>query len=103
VEGNISPRLLNEIKTFVWTGNKPEAMRGYNDDLTMALAIACWVRDTAMVANKKGIEYSKVFMNSMKKIDSVMNTAIPGMKGYVPYNNREDKKELQQYAWIYKG
>ena len=42
-------------------------------------------------------------MNSMKKIDSVMNTAIPGMKGYVPYNNREDKKELQQYAWIYKG
>jgi hypothetical protein len=28
-----SSRLLNEIKTFVWNNNKPEAMRGYNDDL----------------------------------------------------------------------
>jgi len=95
-----SPRLLNEIKTFVWTGNKPEAMRGYNDDLTMAFAIACWVRDTALIANKKGIEYTKVFMNSMKKVDSVMNTAISGMRGYVPHKNRE---ELEKYSWIYKG
>ena len=99
-----SARLLNEIKTFVWTGNKPEAMRGYNDDLTMALAIACWVRDTALTENQKGIEYSKVFLNSMKKIDHVMNTMIPGMKGYVPYKNREKEEEdSQPYSWIYKG
>ena len=98
-----SPRLLNEIKTFVWNNNKPEAMRGYNDDLTMAFAIACWVRDTAMVVNKKEIEYTKAFMNTMKKVDHVMNTAIPGMNGYVPHNNREKKKELEQFSWIYKG
>ena len=98
-----SPRLLNEIKTFVWTGNKPEAMRGYNDDLTMAFAIACWVRDTALVVNKREIEYTKVILNSMKKVDCVMNTAISGMKGYVPHSNRENRKELEQYSWIYKG
>jgi hypothetical protein len=98
-----SARLLNEIKTFVWTGNKPEAMRGYNDDLTMALAIACWVRDTALTVNQKGIEYSKVFLNSMKKVDHIMNTAIPGMKGYVPYKNRNKEEDSQPYSWIYKG
>ena len=51
----------------------------------------------------KGIEYTKTIMNSMTKVDYVMNTAIPGMKGYVPHNNREKKKELEQYSWIYKG
>ena len=98
-----SPRLLNELKTFVWNNNKPEAQRGYNDDLTMALAIACWIRDAALTVNQRGIEYSKVFLNSMKKVDYVMNTAIPGMKGYVPHRNREKEEETQQYAWIYKG
>jgi len=98
-----SPRLFNEIKTFVWTGNKPEAMRGYNDDLMMALAIACWVRDTALVVSQRGIEYSKVLLNSIKKVDYVMSTTIPGMKGHVPHHNRDKKEELQQYMWIYKG
>jgi len=69
----------------------------------MALAIACWVRDTALIVNQKGVEYSKVFLSSMKKVDYVMNTAIPGMKGYVPYNNREKKEELKHYSLIYKG
>ena len=27
-------------------------MRSYNDDLTMALVIGCWVRDTAVEAGK---------------------------------------------------
>lgn len=34
-----SKRLLNELKTFVWKNNKAQAMKGYNDDLVMALAI----------------------------------------------------------------
>ena len=34
-----SKRLVNELKTFVWRNNKAQAMKGYNDDLVMALAI----------------------------------------------------------------
>ena len=43
-----STRTIEEIKTFIWYNGKPQAMRGYSDDLIMALAIACWVRDTAL-------------------------------------------------------
>ena len=43
-----SPRTINEMKTFIWRNGKPQAMKGYHDDLIMALAIACWVRDTAI-------------------------------------------------------
>ena len=54
-----SMRLANEIKTFVWHNGRPQAMRSYNDDLVIAAAIGCWVRDTALVTNKREIEYKK--------------------------------------------
>lgn len=42
-----SSRFYDEIKTFVWKGNKAQAMKGYNDDLVLSLAIGCWIMDTS--------------------------------------------------------
>ena len=39
-----SSRFVNELKTFIWNNGKPQAMRAYNDDLVLALAICCWVK-----------------------------------------------------------
>jgi len=45
-----SPRLVAEFKTFIVNENeRPEAQRGYNDDLVMALAGGLWVRDHAFI------------------------------------------------------
>ena len=33
-----SIRLINEMRTFIWQYGKPQAMRGYNDDLVMAFS-----------------------------------------------------------------
>ena len=41
-----SQRLFAELKTFVWNGKKVGAMKGYNDDLIMSLAIGCWITDS---------------------------------------------------------
>jgi len=101
-----SSRIYHELKTFIWHNGKPQAMRSYNDDLVMALAIACWVRDTALEVNKRDVEYQKVMLKSMYKTDSVMNTAIKGMDGYAKTHNEKYKKEIQQtkdFMWIYKG
>ena len=38
---------------------RAEAMRGYNDDLTMSLAIGLWVRDTALRLRQEGIDLTK--------------------------------------------
>ena len=98
----------NELRTFIWHNGKPQAMRGYNDDLIMALAIACWVRDTALTVNKREIEYKKACLNSIIKVDTKVNTAIPGMEGY----NRKEaldeklfqaKEDYQKYSWLIKG
>jgi hypothetical protein len=54
-----SSRTIDELFTFIWVGNRAEAMRGYNDDLTMSLAISLWVRDTALRLRQEGIDLTK--------------------------------------------
>jgi len=106
-----STRLLNEIKTFIWYNGKPQAMRGYNDDLVMSLAIACWVRDTALIANKRSEEYQKAMINSMIYSNTVLNTNIKGQQGYSKAQStfskgsdaEQFKEQLEKYNWIYKG
>ena len=40
-------------------------MRGYNDDLTMSLAISLWVRDTALRLRQEGIDLTKQALGSI--------------------------------------
>jgi hypothetical protein len=54
-----SERTITELFTFIWHGNRAEAMRGYNDDLTMSLSIGLWVRDTALRLRQEGIDLTK--------------------------------------------
>jgi hypothetical protein len=54
-----STRLIDELFTFIWRGNRAEAMSGYNDDLTMSFAIGLWVRDTALRLRQEGIDLTK--------------------------------------------
>lgn len=102
-----SSRIINELKTFVWNNNKPQAMRSYHDDLIMALAIACWVRDTAIEVNQRDIEYKKAMMNSMKKTNTKIVTTIVGMSGHnvkgVSQESFDRKQEYDRYIGLLKG
>jgi hypothetical protein len=51
--------------TFIWNNGRAEAMRGYNDDLVMALAIGLWVRDTALRLRQEGVDLTKQAINSI--------------------------------------
>ncbi len=72
-----SQRLFSETKTFIWNNGKPQAMRSYHDDLIMSLAIACWVRDTALEVSEKEVLYKKAMVDAMYSTGRTMNTAIP--------------------------
>ena len=101
-----SSRTVNEMKTFIWKNGKPQAMKGYNDDLIMALAIACWVRDTALQSNARELNYHKAFLSSIKTSRTTMDTRIKGQRGYTKDSILEQKSEAQklyeQYKWIIK-
>ena len=101
-----SSRTINEMKTFIWRNGKPQAMRGYHDDLIMALAIACWVRDTALQTSARDLNYQKAFINSIRTTKTTMNTQIKGQEGYKKNNifdkMSEAKNLYDQYKWIIK-
>ena len=101
-----SSRLANEMKTFIWKNGKPQAMKGYNDDLIMALAIACWVRDTALQANARDLNYQKAFVDAIITTKTIMNTKISGQYGYEKDSVFDQMSEAEQlyaqYKWIIK-
>jgi len=100
-----SNRLCNEMETFIWNNGKPQAMRGYNDDLIMSLAIGCWVRDTALTANKREMEYREAFFSSLVSTNKKLDTSIPGMLGHNSFDNRKKAalQQQEQYIWLMKG
>jgi hypothetical protein len=100
----VSNRLYNELKTFVWNNGKPEAMRGYNDDLVMSMAIACWVRDTALVSNQRDSEYKRALLGAMTTSKTKLNTAIPGMVNYGEPNGVQQMKQIMtNFPGLFKG
>ena len=101
-----SNRVFHELKTFIWHNGKPQAMRSYNDDLVMSLAIACWVRDTALSENERDMAYKKAMLGGLMKSTTTMNTQIKGQKIYnetFEQKYEEEIKSTKEFLWIYKG
>jgi len=60
-----SDRLIEELFVFIYHNSKPEAMKGYNDDVVMSYAIAMWVRDTALRLKTDKDDHQRALMDSM--------------------------------------
>ena len=94
-----SQRLIDELFTFIWYNGRAEAMKGYNDDLTMALAIGLWVRNTALRLRQEGIDLTKSMLSStqIKQYDGVYST---GYTGKNPYEMDLGKGEVENLSWL---
>ena len=101
-----SSRTINEMKTFIWRNGKPQAMKGYHDDLIMALAIACWVRDTAIQNSSRELNYQRAFADAILTSRTIMNTQIKGQIGYKEKESfdkiDEAMKTYNQFNWVIK-
>ena len=76
----------------------------------MALAIACWVKDTALTVNERDLAYNKAFLNSMIVSNTSIQTTISGQLGYKSIldhdkisNRNKAIEEAIEYSWLYKG
>lgn len=98
-----SARTLRELEKFIWVNGRPEAQKGYNDDLVLSLAIACWVRDTALIRNEKDVEYTKALLSSIGKVGTKLNTSINGMIDNKELQTDANKKMYQDFMWLFKG
>jgi hypothetical protein len=72
----------------------------------MALAIACWVRDTALQSNARELNYKKAFVAAIRTSKTTMNTQIKGQQGYKKddiFDKMGAAEDLySQYKWIIK-
>ena len=102
-----SSRILSEMKTFIWNNGRAEAMRSYNDDLIMACAVGCWVRDTALTNNQRDLEYKKAFLGAITKSSNELDTRINGMIGVTNMKlqdaAKKHNKTMEQFPWLFKG
>ena len=55
----------------------------------MAGAIACWVRDTAIISNTYDVEYKKAMIGSIMTSKVSFDTKIKGMHGYKKTNKSD--------------
>jgi hypothetical protein len=73
-----SSRLLEELRTFVWTeSGKAQASAGNHDDLVMAAALLIWIIDIYLAPNSNIGEMSSAMLRSCS-VSRVMNTDIRG-------------------------
>lgn len=84
-----SLRLIDELFTFIWHGSRPEALRGYNDDLTMSFAIGLWVRDTALRIRQEQIDLTK------QSVDSFSATGFSNGNSIQSTRFRQNPYEMQ--------
>jgi|13_taG_2_1085334.scaffolds.fasta_scaffold00782_7 hypothetical protein len=117
-----STRLYSELKTFVWKGKKATAMKGYNDDLIMSLAIGCWLADSnSETYNSNQIEYADALLKGMKlnntniektsmspfynSKETVVNPFLPVFMGENSFTNQKSKQitpnnPLGDLSWL---
>lgn len=75
-----STRLVDELRTFIWSGSTPKAQKGYNDDLIMASAIACHLFDpgASSVTNAQNdVYYAMLRAMKVNQVDTDPEIKIP--------------------------
>jgi len=101
-----SERLINELETFVWNNGKAEAIKGSNDDLVMSLAIACWVREGALIISQRDVQYRQAFISGLSMGGRTFESSIPGMPEHAKVENRKKWTEAynnaRDFSWLIK-
>ena len=98
-----SKRMTAEMEQFIWKGGRPQASKKSNDDLIMACAIACWVKDTVFASNEVNLDYTKSILNCMVRNPTTLNTTIPGMAGHKRLETTNSISERHEFSWLLKG
>jgi hypothetical protein len=98
-----SKRIILEMEQFIWKSGRPQASRKSNDDLIMACAIGCWVKDTVYADSQRGIDYTKSLLSCMVRNESSLSTTIPGMTGHRQSYNSDAKSSYEEHSWVLKG
>jgi hypothetical protein len=92
-------RTMEEMRTFIWKNGRAEAQTGYNDDLIMSLATACYIRDTALKFAQQGIDLTRAALGSIKSHNTPIYTTNVNKKQAGWTQDLGDKGQ-QDLTWL---
>ena len=97
-----SRRTIDELFTYIWKGARAEAMKGYNDDLVMALAIGLWVRDTALRLRQEGMDLVKNALGNIQVQNTQMYSGVYGgaNRHENPYEIDDGHGNKEDLRWL---
>ena len=90
---------MEEMRTFIWKNGRAAAQTGYNDDLVISLATACYVRDTALKFAQQGLDLTNAALNNWKRSTPAIYTSRPDKKTIGWTQDMGDKGQ-QDLTWL---
>lgn len=95
-----SVRTINELKTFIWLNNKPQAARGYHDDLTMALATGLWVRDQAIIRHRPQTYSQPAYIQVVQSADTSSVPPQYNRAAVSQWNMPVGQRDQESLTWL---
>jgi hypothetical protein len=93
-------RTLEEMRTFIWKHGRAEAQGGYNDDLVMSLATACYVRDTALKFAQQGVDITHAALSNWKKHETAVYSSNGVSKKQAGWTQDMGEHGSQDLTWL---
>lgn len=90
-----SARLITELYMFKWIDGKPQAQRGFHDDLVIPCGIAFFVRDTTLRLRQLGIDITKKSLGGTHK---VIHKPMSSVKN--PLSYRTPNGHVENLNWL---
>jgi len=75
-------RITEEMDHFIWEKGTPQAKRGKNDDLIMALAISCFIKEITFNKLLTATNINKMFLKTFSSVKRHSAISTPGDIGY---------------------
>jgi hypothetical protein len=105
-----SQRMIEELRTFVYKGGRPDHMDGFHDDIIMAYAMPIFIVQTSFKKLEKAKEQTKAMLDSWVNVSS-NNTTKEVFTNPVP-NNKPTYNQPQinqgganndngEYNWLF--
>jgi len=91
-----SIRLIDELYVFIFNNGRAEALKGYNDDLVMSLAIGLWIRETSLRLHEENMRMSRETMTKIGSSSGVYTVEEENDYGW-KHHVRDGKESL---TWL---
>ena len=98
-----SKRMVNELFSFVWKNNKPQARKGSNDDLVMALAIAIWIRESYFAYTSNATQDALAMYGAVSVNRKDAGKDLPSTNNKVEAHKRKISQMVQNQSTLRVG